>query len=123
MQMRIAALAGTLLLGLPAAGAHELDNGPHGGRVVEAGAYHVELTVKDSAVEVFLTDASNKPVSVAGFKGVAIFSVSGKAQRIVLEPKEASSLAGAAATVLPAAPAGVVQLTAPGGKTMQGRFR
>jgi hypothetical protein len=123
MQMRIAALAGTLLLGLSAAGAHELDNGPHGGRVVEAGAYHVELIVKDSAVEVFLTDASDKPVSAAGFKGVAIFTVSGKAQRIVLEPKEGASLAGTSATVLPPTPSGVVQLTAPGGKTTQGRFR
>jgi hypothetical protein len=123
MQHRTAALAATLLLGLPTAGAHELDNGPHGGRVVEAGAYHVELIVKDSAVEVFLTDASNKPVSVAEFKGVAIFTVNGKAQRIALEPKAGASLAGTSAMAVPATASGVVQLTAPGGKTTQGRFR
>jgi hypothetical protein len=123
MQLKIAALVSILILGISAGGAHEADNGPHGGRVVEAGTYHAELVVRDSAVEVFVTDANGKPMSVAGFKGVAIFTIGGKAQRIVLEPKEASSLAGAAATVLPAAPAGVVQLTAPGGKTMQGRFR
>ena len=123
MQLKIAALAGTLLLGLAAAGAHEVDNGPHGGRVVEAGTYRVELIVKDNVIEVFVTDAGGNPVSVAGFKGVAIFTIGGKAQRFVLEPKEGTSLAGASAIVLPATPSGIVQLTAPGGKTAQGRFR
>jgi hypothetical protein len=121
MKFAIVALTSILLIGLPAA-AHEVEKGPNGGRVVEAGAHHVELVVKDNAVNVFMTDASEKPVSINGFKGVAIFIISGKAQRITLEPKEGAHLFGTSPVALPAEPAGVVQITAPDGKTAQGHF-
>jgi hypothetical protein len=121
MKFRIAALASTLLLIVPA-GAHEVEKGPNGGRVVEAGPHHVELVVKENAVNVFVTDSSEKPVSINGFKGVAIFTISGKAQRITLEPKEGIRLSGTSSVGLPAEPAGVVQITAPDGKTAQARF-
>jgi hypothetical protein len=121
MKFTIVRLASMLLTALPAT-AHEIEKGPNGGRVVEAGANHVELVVKDNAVNVFVTDASEKPVSINGFKGVAIFTISGKAQRIMLEPKEGARLSGTSPVALPAEPAGVVQITAPDGKTAQGRF-
>jgi hypothetical protein len=121
MKFTIVRLASMLLTALPAT-AHEIEKGPNGGRVVEAGANHVELVVKDNAVNVFVTDASEKPVSINGFKGVAIFTISGKAQRIMLEPKEGTRLSGTSPVALPAEPAGVVQITAPDGKTAQGRF-
>jgi hypothetical protein len=121
MRFTIVALAGILITALPV-GAHEVERGPHGGRVVEAGAHHVELVIKENAVNVFVTDASEKPVSTNGFKGVAIFTISGKAQRITLEPKEGIRLSGTSTLALPAEPAGVVQITAPDGKTAQGRF-
>jgi hypothetical protein len=110
-----------LLAALPAT-AHEVEKGPNGGRVVEAGAHHVELVVRENAVNVFVTDASEKPVSVNGFKGVAIFTISGRAQRITLEPKEGTRLSGTSPVALPSEPVGVVQITAPDGKTAQGRF-
>jgi hypothetical protein len=121
MKFTIVALAGILLTALPAA-AHEVERGPNGGRVVEAGAHHVELVVNENAVNVFVTDAGEKPVSITGFKGVAIFTISGKAQRIPLEPKEGTRLSGISPVALPAEPVGVVQITAPDGKTAQGRF-
>lgn len=121
MKFRIAALASTLLLIVPA-GAHEVEKGPNGGRVVEAGAHHVELVVKENAVNVFVTDASEKSVSIDGFKALAIFTIGGKAQRITLEPKEGTRLSGTSSVGLPAEPAGVVQITAPDGKTAQARF-
>jgi hypothetical protein len=121
MKFTIVALASILLSAAPGA-AHEVEKGPNGGRVVEAGAHHVELVVKENAVNVFVTDASDKPVSIIGFKGVAIFTISGKAQRIPLEPKEGTRLSGTSPVALPAEPAGVVQITAPDGKTAQGRF-
>jgi hypothetical protein len=121
MKFTIVALASIVLTASPAA-AHEVEKGPNGGRVVEAGAHHVELVVKDNAVNVFVTDASDKPISITGFKGVAIFTISGKAQRIPLEPKEGARLSGTSPVALPAEPAGVVQITAPDGKTAQGRF-
>ena len=121
MKFTIVALASMLITAFPAA-AHEVEKGPNGGRVVEAGAHHIELVVKENAVNVFVTDASDKPVSINGFKGVAIFTISGKAQRIVLEPKDGARLSGTSPVTLPAEPAGVVQLTAPDGKTTQARF-
>jgi len=94
----------------------------HGGRVVEAGEYHVEIVSKAGTVDVFLADHSNKAVRSTGHKGLAILVVEGKSQRIVLEPADESKLSGKAAGDLPGAPKGVVQITLPGGKTVQARF-
>ena len=69
----------------------------NGGRIVEAGDYHVELVAKRSCVEVFLTDASDKPVAPAGFKGVAILVIGGKSVRVALEPIDGTRLSGKAA--------------------------
>ena len=120
MILRVLAIAASLLTALPAA-AHDIVKGPNGGQIADAGAYHVELVVQAQSVDVFVTDASDKPLPAAGFKGLAILTVDGKAQRIALTPKE-NRLSGTSATALPAAPKGVVQLTAPDGKTAQGRF-
>ena len=109
-----------LLAALPAY-AHEAKS-LHGGRLVEAGPYHVELFTKDTAIEIFLIGENNKPVDPKGFKGIAIFNLGGKAERITLAPSEKSSLSGTAVTALPANPKGAVQLTAPDGKTATARF-
>jgi hypothetical protein len=113
--------AAALTFGAPTT-AHEVGKGPKGGRVVEAGPHHVELVVQDKVVDVFVTDAADKLVPVSGFKGLAILTVSGKAQRITLEPKDGVRLTGTSPVALPAAPAGVVQITGPDGKTGQGKF-
>lgn len=118
--MRYKILAAFLVATLPAA-AHEVSKGPHGGRVVEAGPYHVELVVETRAIAVYLSDADSKPVPAAGFKGIAVLTVGGKAQRIELAPKD-NHLAGPSPVALPAAVKGVVQLTAPDGKTAQGKY-
>jgi hypothetical protein len=121
MNLRMAFAVGALMLALPAL-AHDVAKGPNGGRVAEAGEYHVELVAKSNVIEVFLTDVSDKPVAPAGFKGVAILVVSGKSVRVPLEPIADSRLAGQAASAVPAEPKGVVQITAPTGKTAQARF-
>jgi hypothetical protein len=94
----------------------------HGGRVVEAGAYHVEMLSKDGQIDVYLADHDNKPKSAKGYKGVAILAIDGKSTRVVLESSDGAKLSGKAAGALPAAPKGVVQITEPGGKTVQARF-
>jgi hypothetical protein len=120
VKFRYLALGIALLAGLPAY-AHE-PKASHGGRVAEAGPYHVELVAKDTAIEVFLIGENDKPIDPKGFKGVAIFNLGGKAQRIPLVPSEKNVLSGTAATVLPANPKGAVQLTLPDGKTATARF-
>ena len=102
---------------------HETIPTPHDGQAIAAGEYHIELVAKGDVVEVHVTDHDDKAVKVAGFKGLAILAVDGKSLRIVLEPAGGAMLTGKAAGTLPKAPKGVVQLTPPGGKTIQGRFR
>lgn len=101
--------------------AHET-TGPNGGKVVDAGSYHVELVAKGRNVDVFLTDAADKAVPAAGFKGTAILVVDGKPQRLVLAPADGNRLSGAAAVDLPNAPKGAVQIQPPGGAMVQGKF-
>ena len=114
-------LIGALLFGLGSAWAHD-SKGTNGGRVTDADAYHVEMVVKSSTVDVFVSDAGGKSVTTSGFKGTAILVAGGKSQRIVLEPVDGARLSGSATAALPDQPKGVVQLTAPDGKTVQGKF-
>lgn len=103
--------------------AHEVvGTGPNGGRVADAGKYHVELVAKDAAVDVYLTDGDAKPIAASGFKGTAILIVDGKPARVALSPADGSRLSGRADTVLKANPKGAVQLTAPDGTTASGKF-
>jgi hypothetical protein len=114
-------LIAALLTGSFSSFAHE-SIGPNGGRITDAGPYHIEMVAKSSIVDVFISDANDKPVPSSGFKGTAILVVEGKSQRVVLEPVDSARLTGNAAAALPSQPKGVVQLTAPDGKTAQGKF-
>jgi len=120
MTLKYFALGAALLTTVPAY-AHEA-KAPHGGRVVDAGSYHAELVAKDKAIEIFLTGEDDKPVDPGGFKGVAIFKLGGKAERITLVPSERGALRGEAPATLPPNPKGVIRLTAPNGKTATARF-
>jgi hypothetical protein len=101
--------------------AHET-TGPNGGAVVDAGNHHLELVAKGQSVEVYVTDANDKPVAVIGFKGTAILIAEGKPQRIVLAPAVANKLTGNASVSLPKAPKGAVQIQTPAGISLQGKF-
>lgn len=103
--------------------AHEQRVGPRGGALVDAGTYHVELVTRDKAIEIFVSDAQDKPLPAAGFKALAILAVAGKSVRVTLEPApDGSKLVGAAAETLPARVKGAVQLTGADGKTATGRI-
>jgi hypothetical protein len=101
--------------------AHEA-TGPNGGRVVDAGNYHVELVVNGTQVDVFVSDGNDKPVAPGRFKATAIFNAGGKVQRVALTGDKAK-LTGKAEASLPGNVRGVVQLTLPDGKTAQGQFK
>jgi hypothetical protein len=120
MKRSTIALAAALLVVTPSL-AHEA-KGPHGGRIADAGSYHVELIAKQQTVELYVSDGSDKPVAATGFKAVAILTAGGKPQRIVLEAAEPTRLTGNAAVALPAEPKGAVQLTTPDGRTTSARF-
>jgi hypothetical protein len=114
-------LIAALLIPAGSAWAHDA-KGKHGGRIADAGSYHVEMVVKSDIVDVFISDEGDKPVAASGFKGTAILVAGGKSQRIVLAPVDGTRLTGSATSALPGQPKGVVQLTGPDGKTIQARF-
>jgi hypothetical protein len=101
--------------------AHDAE-GSHGGRIVDAGEYHVELVAKASAIEVFVTDGKDRPVA-ATFKGVAILLVDGKQQRIPLESAAPGRLTGKTNAAGSSTVKGVVQLTGSDGKSVTARFQ
>ena len=103
--------------------AHEVEKGPNGGRIADAGEFHVEVVAKSNVIEVFLSDSSDKPVPPAGFKGIAILLIDGKQQRIALDQAGADRLSGKTTGTLSANVKGVVQLTTPKGTSVQARFK
>lgn len=121
MRMLLSGLA--LVASLSIVQAHEQRVGPRGGALVDAGSYHVELVTKDKAVELFVSDSNDKPLSATGFKALAILAVAGKSIRVTLEPApDGSKLVGAAPDALPARVKGAIQLTGTDGKTSTGRI-
>jgi hypothetical protein len=96
--------------------------GPNGGRIQDAGAYHVELVAKGTNVELFVTDSGDRPVAATALTGVAVLIVDGKPQRIPLSAAGANKLSGSSTVPLPANPKGAVQLTTPDGRTAQAKY-
>jgi hypothetical protein len=121
--MRAVFTAFLMMLGLLAAQAHEQRVGPRGGALVDAGTYHVELVTAGQAIEIYVSDAQDKPLPATGFKAVAILAVGGKSVRVALEPHgDGAKLVGQAAEPLPKRVRGAVQLTGSDGKTSTGRI-
>ena len=94
----------------------------HGGRLVFAGHFHVEMVATGDTVDVYLIDHNNQQMALAGYKGLAVLSVDGKSLRIALDGADGTKLTGKATGNLPAQPKGVVQITPPNGKTVSAKF-
>jgi hypothetical protein len=116
-------LAASLAILLPARASAHAPKPRHGGAIVLAGSYHVELVIKDGQVDIYLTDHNDKPVAATGRKGVAILTAGDKSVRVPLEPIGAERLTGKSAEALSAAAKGVVQIVEPTGATVQARFQ
>jgi hypothetical protein len=118
----VAAAVIAAILATASASAHEPRKGPNGGELVDAGSYHIEVIGKGTAIEVLVSDATDKPVPATGFKALAIMVIDGKTQRITLTPTaDGKKLVGTAPTPLTSVK-GAVQLTDRDGKTATGRI-
>jgi hypothetical protein len=102
--------------------AHSPKVGANGGAQTDAGSFHVEVVPQGTNLQVFLRDHADKAVPTDGFKGIAIFIVEGKPQRIPLSPTGENRLSGTTTVAIPSDPKGVVQITTPAGSTVQARF-
>ena len=118
---RLSLFAASMLIAAAAYG-HGPDKGANGGPQVDAGDYHVEMVAKETSLTVYVNDKKDQPVDAKGFKATGIFVVAGKPQRIELKPESANKLTGTASVPLPANLKGAVQITLPGGKTVQAKF-
>jgi hypothetical protein len=120
--MKTTFIAAGLLLGMSGMTLAHERRGPHGGYQVDAGTMHVELLMQGTTVDVFVGDATGKPVDAAGYKGIAILFIGGKAVRVPLAPAESDRLTGTAPAEVKGEPRGAVQITTPSGSTIQGKF-
>lgn len=121
---RLALVAGaTLVASSGGVSAHEPKTGPNGGLQVDAGErHHIELLARGAEVNVFLSDADEKPLPSVGHAGTAILIVGGNPQRISLQAADGSRLTGTATAALPDRPKGAVRITGPNGTSFQAKF-
>jgi hypothetical protein len=84
-----------------------------GALVGSAEALHV---VAGGALDVFVSDAQDRPLPATGFKGLAVVVSGGKPLRIPLTAVAPDRLSGGAGLVAGQPLKGVIQLTAPDGK-------
>ena len=85
---------GALLIESGSALAHEA-KGTHGGRIADAGSYHVEMIATSNTVDVFISDAGEKPVATSDFKGTAILVASADPSGSCCEPLTARAFPAA----------------------------
>jgi hypothetical protein len=104
------------------ASAHAPKLGANGGAQADAGSFHVEIVPQGTILQVFLRNHADKAVPTDGYKGLAIFVIDGKPQRIPLAPAGDNKLTGISALAVPSQPKGAVQITTPAGSTMQAKF-
>ncbi|GHE73575.1 hypothetical protein GCM10019059_36400 [Camelimonas fluminis] len=97
--------------------------GPNGGRIGDAGAYHVEFVSKGNEASAFVYDHENKPVNAEKLGGSVTFLVEGDTVTAPLVPKGGNRLDGVLPKALPDTGRVVVTVQAPDGKQNQARFR
>ena len=68
--------------------------GPNGGQVKDAGKYHLELTVKDTALTVYVTGSKDAKVATTGAAGSATVLAGKTTSSVKLEPRGENALAG-----------------------------
>jgi hypothetical protein len=122
MTLKAVLAAAVLVAAGTTASAHAPKLGHNGGPQADAGSFHVEVVAQGTTLRIYLRDHGDKAVQTQGYKGVAIFTVDGKAQRIPLAPAGDNTLTGAAPVALPSDPKGAVQITTPTGSTVQAKF-
>ena len=122
MKLINAVFAATLLCLSLAARADGPAIGPHGGQVRDAGKYHLELVVKDTALTVYVIGNKDTKVATKGATGSATVLAGKGTSNVKLESNGENALAGNG-TFQPAPDMKVVvSVTLPGQPPVQARF-
>lgn len=97
--------------------------GPNGGRIGDAGDYHVEFVSKGTEASAFIYDHNNKPVDAEKFSGTVSFLDAGDTVSASLAPKGGNRLDGVLVKSLPESGRVIVTVKSADGKQGQARFR
>lgn len=112
-----------LLLCLPlAAHADGPAIGPNGGQVRDAGKYHLELVVKDTALSVYVTGNKDAKITTKGATGTATVLAGKGTSNVKLEPSGENALAGSGGFQPAPDMKVVVSVTLSGQPPVQARF-
>ena len=96
--------------------------GPNGGQVKDAGKYHLELTVKDTALTVYVTGSKDAKVATKDATGSATVLAGKVTSNVKLEPRGENTLAGGGGFQPTPDMKVVVSVTLPGQPPVQARF-
>ena len=94
----------------------------HGGQVVAAGHYHLELVAKDGELTLYVRGEDDKPESVKGAVASATVLAAGKQVTVKLEPQDGNVMKGKGTFVVAKGMRVVVSLTLPEHKPVTARF-
>ncbi len=122
MKLINAVFAATLLCFSVAARADGPAIGPNQGQVKDAGKYHLELVVKDTALTVYVTGAKDAKVATKGASGNATVLAGKNTSSVKLEPSGENTLAGSGGFQPAPDMKVVVSVTLPGQQPVQARF-
>lgn len=99
---------------------------PHGGQLLMAGPFHLELIAKDNELTLYITDHGNKPIQAAGGEGKANIIIAdgkdGKKQSVKLEPVFGNMMKAKGDFKVTPETAIAVLLAIPGYETQGARF-
>ena len=96
--------------------------GPNGGQVRDAGKYHLELIVKDSALTVYVSGSKDVKVATKGATGTATVLAGKTTSNVKLAPRGENALAGSGGFQPGPDMKVVVSVTLPGQPPVQARF-
>lgn len=96
--------------------------GPNGGQVRDAGKYHLELVVKDSALTVYVSGSKDAKVATKGATGTATVLAGKTTSSVKLEPRGENAVAGSGGFQPVSDMKVVVSVTLAGQPSVQARF-
>lgn len=110
-----------LLTGPAIAFAHE-GAGPNGGQIAEVQGHHIEFTIKEKEIVLFLTDNDSKPIGSKGTSGRVVILEGAKPLNVELAPVEPNALSAKLDAPLAAGAKVVVSAKLGDGHDLQARF-